>query len=173
MNDQQDVKAITITSGNFPTVTKLEQKFVSFHLGKTALIPLDSVTELFQISLTDILPVPGVPNCVLGIYNWREEMLWMIDLNALTGLSSILQSPKQLFNQTMTMVMQVEGQFMGLIVEQVRDIETLDIKQLKTPSSGLFSSELLPFVQGYFIENDNEIKTLINPNAIINHSLWH
>ncbi len=148
------------------------QKFISFQLGLkyTALLPLEYVTELFQMSVADILPVPQVPSCVLGIYNWREEMLWLVDFNALTGFSSLMKSETLL--TPMTIVVQAQGQVIGLVVQQVKDIEVLNIKQLKPPEVGLFNPELLPFLQGYFVGDNNEIIASIAPEAIIQAPLW-
>jgi positive phototaxis protein PixI len=141
---------LSIPSSNaLANTSPSEQKFVSFQLGQTALLPLEYVTELFQINLADILPVPEMPFAVLGIYNWREEMLWMVDLNVLTGLPSVINDYKPLF-YPMAMVLQIEGKFMGLVVREVNDIENMNLADLKPVSNGLFSSELLPFVQGYF-----------------------
>ncbi|MBW4574038.1 MAG: chemotaxis protein CheW [Aphanothece sp. CMT-3BRIN-NPC111] len=151
-----------------------EQKFLSFKLGlkDTALLPLECVTELFQVSVADILPVPQVPSCVLGVYNWREEMLWLVDLNALTGFPPLIQEDISLLT-LMALVVQAQGQFIGLVVQQVKDIELLDTKKLKAPEAGLFNPELLPFLQGYFIGANNEILKTIDAKAILEASLWH
>ncbi len=149
-----------------------EKKFISFKLGlkDIALLPLECIAELFQVSIGDILPVPEIPNCVLGIYNWREEILWLLDLNALTGFPAITQQESLL--TMMAMVVQVEGKYLGLLVPQVNDIEMLDLQNMKIPDRQLFKDELMPFLQGYFITKDNEILRVLNPEAISQVSLW-
>jgi positive phototaxis protein PixI len=151
-----------------------EQKFISFQLGvsDTALLPLEGVAELFQVSLTEILPVPEVPSCVLGIYNWREEMLWLVDLNALSGLTPLIQSASLLL-APMTMVVQAGGQFMGLVVSQVKDIEMRSLQQMNNPDAGVFTPEILPLLKGYFIGANNEVIRIFEPSAIIQAPLWH
>ena len=145
-----------------------EQKFISFQLGldRIALLPLESVTELFQLPVAEILPVPEVPSCVLGIYNWREEMLWLADLNALTGFPA-LGEKDGLLRSPMTIVIQAKERSLGLVVPQVKDIENLDMKQLKPPEGGVFTPKLFPFLQGYFVSETNQILPLLNPQAII------
>ncbi|HEY9690846.1 MAG TPA: chemotaxis protein CheW [Oculatellaceae cyanobacterium] len=149
-----------------------EKKFISFKLGlkDIALLPLECIAELCQVSIGDILPVPEIPNGVLGIYNWREEILWLLDINALTGFPAITQ--QELLLTMMAMVVQVEGKFLGLLVPQVNDIEVLDVQDMKIPDHQLFKDELMPFLQGYFITKDNEILRVLNPEAISQVSLW-
>lgn len=161
-------------SKSVPSTIKSEQKFLSFQIGLNdiALLPVECVTELFQVSVADILPVPQVPNCVLGIYNWREEMLWLVDLNALTGFPGLQERDIPLLT-LMAIVIQAQGQSIGLLVQQVRDIEVLDVQQMKSPAKGLFSQELLPFLQGYFIGANNEILRTLDAEAIIQADLWH
>ncbi|MHC5830824.1 MAG: chemotaxis protein CheW, partial [Nostoc sp.] len=47
-----------------------KEKFLSFNLGvmDTAVISLQHITEVLQVSLPEICGVPEMPNSVLGIY---------------------------------------------------------------------------------------------------------
>lgn len=158
----------TYTQMNTEVRTDLQQKFITFQLGldRTALLPLESVTELFQLSVSDILPVPEVDSCVLGIYNWREEMLWLVDLNALLGFPP-LGEKESLLRSPMTIVIQAKERSLGLVVPQVKDIEVFDMRQLKPPDGGVFTPQLLPFLQGYFVSENNQILPMLNPQAMI------
>ena len=65
-----------------------------------ALLPAENVTEIITISEREILPVPQMPDCVMGIYSWRSEILWIIDLRNLLGFlktedGETLDSPSQ------------------------------------------------------------------------------
>ncbi len=68
-----------------------EQKFLTFHLGDkdTAVISLSNITEVLQVSPLEICGVPQMPSCVAGIYNWRGEMLWLIDIESMFGYESL------------------------------------------------------------------------------------
>ena len=52
----------------------------------------------------------------------------------------------------MAIVLEVEGQNLGLIVPQIEDIEWHESPNLQPPSAGLFPDRLLPFVSGYLTE---------------------
>jgi positive phototaxis protein PixI len=117
-----------------------EQKFLSFNLGAkdTAVISLQHITEVLQVSLTEICGVPQMPSCVLGIYNWRGEMLWLVDLQDMLGYTPLSQGVN-LLSKMMALVVQNEGKYLGILVRQVIDIEWLDTKQIKLPNAELFS----------------------------------
>ncbi|RCJ19668.1 chemotaxis protein CheW [Nostoc minutum NIES-26] len=150
-----------------------KQKFLSFNLGvrDTAVISLQHVTEVVQISLAEICTVPQVPSCVLGIYNWRGEMLWLVDLEEMLGYPSLSQGGNFL-SKMMVIVLEIEGKFLGLLVRQFIDIEWLDTSQMKAPSTELFYSKMTPFLRGYFINNAEEMMFSLDAVAIIQSPMW-
>ncbi len=127
------------------------EKFLHFALTPedSALLPMESVVEVLRVPMTNVLPVPYLPSSVLGIYNRRGEMLWLIDLAHLIGYPVRFQPGSALVTGTV-IVLEVQQQLLGLAVSQVYDIEGYDPQQLRSPSAQLFSPRLLPFVQGYF-----------------------
>ncbi|NEU73103.1 chemotaxis protein CheW [Hassallia byssoidea VB512170] len=150
-----------------------EQKFLSFNLGAkdTAVISLQHITEVLQVSLTEICGVPQMPSCVLGIYNWRGEMLWLVDLQNMLGYTPLSQGVN-LLSKMMALVVQNEGKSLGLLVRQLIDIELLDTKQIKFPNAELFSREMSDFLQGYFINDSEEMIIAVDAAAIIQASIW-
>ena len=107
-----------------------------------------------------------MPSQVLGICNWRGEMLWLIDLNHLVGYSPVSWvsgvSPA-------VMVVQVDNQSVGLVVQQVNDIELHDLQQLQPVAPGLFPPKLLPFVLGALRGDKGTVLDVI---AIAQYPLW-
>ncbi|MHC5596815.1 MAG: chemotaxis protein CheW [Nostoc sp.] len=150
-----------------------QEKFLSFNLGvnDTAVISLQHITEVLQVSLPEICGVPQMPSCVLGIYNWRGEMLWLVDIEAMLGYSPISQGTN-LLSRMMAIVLENEGKFLGLLVRQLMDIECLDTKQVKAPTAELFYPKILPFLQGYFINDSEEMIFNLDAISIIQASIW-
>ncbi len=149
------------------------EKFLSFNLGAkdTAVISLQHITEVFQISLAEICCVPQMPNCVLGIYNWRGEMLWLVDLDEMLGYAPLSETGN-LLSKMMAIVVQKDGKTLGLLVRQLMDIEWLDTKQLKPPTSELFSSDISQFLRGYFINDYEEMIINLDASTIVQASMW-
>lgn len=89
-------ESLSLSLGNNATdLSSLKQvrKFLQFQLSPTdyALLEAELVTEIITISPPDILPVPQMIYSILGIYSWRSEMLWLVDLANLVGYPPSLE----------------------------------------------------------------------------------
>lgn len=71
----------------------LGQQFLRFHLfpDTTALLPVHQITEVLTFPVNQIVPIPHMPAPIMGVYNWRGEILWIVDLGHLVGLTPIYQ----------------------------------------------------------------------------------
>ncbi|MBW4515125.1 MAG: chemotaxis protein CheW [Timaviella obliquedivisa GSE-PSE-MK23-08B] len=152
--DQQTLTELVGDLGDFsslfaePTPVEIGQRFLRLQLcpEKTALLAVDEIVAIATATITDILPVPHMPSCVLGLYNWRGAMIWLVDLGQQVGFSGILQAGSSTF---MAVIVEVSGQTLGLCVSQVHDIESYDPQLIHAPSLEMFSGQFLPFVKGY------------------------
>ncbi|MEH2320069.1 chemotaxis protein CheW [Nostoc sp.] len=149
------------------------EKFLSFNLGlmDTAVISLQHITEVLQVSLPEICGVPEMPSSVLGIYNWRGEMLWLVDLEAMLGYPPISQG-SNLLSIMMGIVLENKGKYLGLLVRQLIDIEWLDTKEMKPATTELFYPKSSPFLQGYFINDSEEMIFNLDALTIIEAPMW-
>lgn len=145
-----------------------QEKFLSFTLGSNdkAVISLQHIIEVLQVSLTDICGVPQMPSCVLGIYNWRGEMLWLVDLEEMLGYPSLLQRAN-LLSRMMAVILEIDGKYLGFLVRNLMDIEWLDTHQMKLPSADFFSPKILAFIQGYFIDAVEDMVFSLDAAAIV------
>ena len=150
-----------------------KQKFLSFNLGTNdlAVMPLQHIAEVLQVTLTEICCVPQMPNCVLGIYNWRGEMLWLVDLEEMLGYPPLLQG-SNLVSKMMAIVLENDGKYLGLLVRQLIDIEWLNLENMKAPSAELFYSAMSPFIESYFMNTEEEIVFNLDALAIIQSPIW-
>jgi positive phototaxis protein PixI len=153
-----------------PLPPETRQRLLRFPLGSqdSALLPLEQITEILRVNMGEILPVPEMPSCILGIYNWRGDMLWLVDLNHLVGRAPLLQ-PSQILASLVAMVVQVNGQLLGLVVQHVNDIELHDLQHLQPAAPGLFPPKLLPFVLGALPRGSG---TVLDVTAIAQCPLW-
>lgn len=135
---------------------------VCFNAEETALLPLASIQHVLKIPVTEVLPVPHMPDCVLGIYNWRGEMVWLVDLAQQLGFPSVLMDSHRL-ETVNTIVIQSDRLCLGIVVPRVYEIETHSLQQLQPPPSA-FPAKLLSFLQGYFSASSSPV---LNPKALI------
>jgi positive phototaxis protein PixI len=150
-----------------------EEKFLTFHLGDkdAAVIGLSNITEVLQVSPLEICGVPQMPSCVAGIYNWRGEMLWLVDIESMLGYNSLSQS-HNFSSKMMAVVIKKENKYLGLLVRQLMDIESLDIDSLKPANYDLFSRDIASFLEGYFIDANEQMIISLDAKAIIDSSMW-
>ncbi|NWF60421.1 MAG: chemotaxis protein CheW [Fischerella sp.] len=132
-----------------PLPPETRARLLRFPLGvqDSMLLPLEQIAEILKIDVVEILPVPEMPNCVLGICNWRGEMLWLVDFNSFVGYPSLFQL-EPTSTSIAVIVVQIHNQSLGLGVQQVNDIELHDLQQLQSVPVGLFPPDLLPLIRG-------------------------
>lgn len=145
-----------------------ERRFLRFYFNaeETALLPLTSIQQVLKLPVEEILPVPHMPDCILGIYNWRGEMLWLVDLSQQLGFASVL-TDLQLTATMTVLVIQNDRRFLGVVVPRLREIETHSLQQLQPPTSA-FPAKLLSFMQGYFSPSGSPV---LNPKALFQDPL--
>ncbi|MEQ8974115.1 MAG: chemotaxis protein CheW [Coleofasciculus sp. C1-SOL-03] len=153
-----------------PSPPQTQRRLLRFPLSyqDSALLPLEQIGEVLRVNVTDILPVPEMPGCVLGICNWRGDMLWLVDLSQLLGYLSLDQQG-QLADVLVVLVVQVNEQSIGLVVSQVNDIEYHNLQHLQPAVPGVFPPKLLPFILGSLPEDQGIV---LNINAISHYPLW-
>jgi positive phototaxis protein PixI len=151
--------------GLTPLPVDNRQRFLRFMLfqRKDALLSLEKIVEVLQLSLEDIFPVPDMSSCILGVCNWRGETLWLIDLNHLVGYPPLCQQ-SQFLTTPIVIVVQCDGRSLGLVVEQVSDVDLIDTEKIHI-ESGLCPPKLEPFISGYCPQQTG---TLLNISAIVN-----
>ncbi|MFQ4141606.1 chemotaxis protein CheW [Chlorogloeopsis sp. ULAP02] len=151
----------------------LRQKFLSFNLGTKgiAVIALQNITEILQVSLTEICCIPQMHSSVFGTYNWRGNMLWLVNLEEMLGYIP-LQKEVNLLSKMIAIVVNNEDKYLGLLVRQIMDIEQLDANNLKPTNSELFSPDISHLLHGYFINDREEMIINLNANAILQSPMW-
>lgn len=140
------------------------QRLLSFPIGKygNSVIALEQITEILRVNLDEILGVPEIPSSVLGAYNWRGEMLWLIDLEHMIGGTSLYEQVP-LLQQPIAIVIQLDNYCFGIVVKSVNEVELHDTTQILPAKPGSFSTQLLPFITGYLPNGS----TVFNPKAVV------
>lgn len=153
----QETSAQIDPLGLVPIPEDTRQRFLRFRILKEqrTFLSLNNIAEVRQLSLLDILPVPETSSSMLGVCNWRGEILWIADLNALVG-SPPLWHQVPLLEQAMVIVVKIAQKTVGLVVEQVDDIELIE-PQVIDQQTDLFDSTLAPYVMGYLTNHQGMI----------------
>ncbi|MEO0349183.1 MAG: chemotaxis protein CheW [Cyanobacteria bacterium P01_A01_bin.15] len=151
-----------------PISEDTRRRFLRFKLSGTdgALLPLQDIAEVMQLDALGVLPVPDMPGWLLGVCNWRGEMLWLVDVNVLVGGIPLWhQTPTVV--EPMAIVIQAGNRSVGLVVDLVHDVELVAPESIH-PSKEFCSPPLVPFVVGHLPGHGGAV---LDATAMIEHSL--
>ncbi|MEM9272672.1 MAG: chemotaxis protein CheW [Cyanobacteria bacterium P01_F01_bin.143] len=154
-----------------------EEQFLRFHLEPETkiMLPIEQVTEVLKIDIGNIVPIPQMPSWVMGVYNWRGEILWIVDLGHLIGLDSWHQQEIKKTDHTAVVLShksksdnQKKSQTsLGLIMTRVEDIEWCNSNLIQSPPTSAITSALAPFLRGYWVKPDGQIILVLDGDTII------
>lgn len=173
LSSQFSPSNLATTTLDSQNLDQLEQ-FLRFHLvpDTTLLLPVAQLTEVITIPVGQIVPIPQMPPWVMGVYNWRGEILWIMDLGALLGLTPWHQQP-QVTPIYRTIVLhsgiasrKAQRQHLGAVVSTVDDIEWCNPDEIQSPHGAVVSSSLATFLRGYWLPPRQEMLVVLDAEAI-------
>jgi len=115
------------------------------------------------LRLTDIAPVPGAPDYVVGIINLRGNVVTVIDARKRFGLT-----PKETDDSTRIIIVEIEGNVLGLLVDSVAEVVYLHQSEIDTAPS-VSGDDTSRFIQGVS-SHAQKLLILIDVNKLIEDS---
>ena len=95
------------------------QQLATFWLGDLLLgIDIVAIREINRV--VEITPVPDAPAAVKGVVNLRGDVVTILDLRSLLGLELV-----ELTSQSRLIVIPMDEEVVGLIVDRVTDVATV------------------------------------------------
>ena len=139
-------------------------QWVTFQLEEeTYGINVMQVREVLRYS--EIAPVPGAPDYVLGIINLRGNVVTVIDTRSRFGLMQ-----GEITDNTRIIVIESERQVIGILVDSVDEVVYLRSSEIDTtPSVG--TDESANFIQGVS-NRDGKLLILVDLNKLLSEDEW-
>ncbi|HEX4974574.1 MAG TPA: chemotaxis protein CheW [Pseudomonadales bacterium] len=139
-------------------------QWVTFRLdSETYGINVMQVQEVLRY--TEIAPVPGAPPYVIGIINLRGNVVTVIDTRQRFGLA-----PDHITDQTRIVIIEAEGQVLGILVDSVSEVVYLRQSEIETtPNIG--NDEKGRFIRGVCNKND-ELLILVELDKMLSDNEW-
>ncbi|MHB1239687.1 MAG: chemotaxis protein CheW [Gammaproteobacteria bacterium] len=147
-------------------VTGSVVRWVTFHLGQeTYGIQVMQVQEVLRY--TEIAPVPGAPDYVLGIINLRGNVVTVVDTRKRFGLPT-----REVDDATRIVIIEgVGGQVVGILVDRVSEVVDLPTSEVEAaPNVG--TDEGAQFIQGV-ASRDGELLILVDLNKLLTEEEWN
>jgi purine-binding chemotaxis protein CheW len=142
-----------------PQTKSTELLLATFYVGDVlAGLDISNVQEV--IRLIDTTPVPDAPEFVPGVMNLRGDVVTVIDLRRVLGLA-----PAEITPDSRNLVVQNNGELIGLRVDRIADILTIDVNDLSSPPTNVAG------VDGRFIDGvyttQSDIVVVLNLKEIL------
>jgi len=121
------------------------------------------VQEVLRV--TEIAPVPGAPDYVLGIINLRGNVVTVIDSRKRFGLRA-----KEMDDSTRIVIIESENQVVGILVDSVAEVVDIRASEIEqAPNVG--TDESAKFIQGVS-SIDGELLILVDLNKLLTDEQW-
>ncbi len=139
-------------------------QYVTFRLDdETYGIGVMQIQEVLRY--TEIAPVPGAPDYVLGIINLRGNVVTVIDTRRRFGLADA-----EITDASRIVVMESDSQVMGILVDSVAEVVYLKASEIETaPNVG--NEESAKFIQGVCNKN-GELIILVEFDKMLSDHEW-
>lgn len=140
------------------------QQWVTFKLDtETYGINVMLVQEILRYS--EIAPVPGAPEYVLGIINLRGNVVTVIDTRSRFGLE-----PSEISDNTRVVIIESDKQVIGILVDSASEVVYLKASEIDVaPNVG--NDESAKFIQGVS-NRDGELLILVDLNKLLSDDEW-
>jgi purine-binding chemotaxis protein CheW len=114
---------------------------------------------------TEIAPVPGSPDYVLGIINLRGNVVTVIDTRSRFGLE-----PADVTDNSRIVIIEADKQVIGILVDSVAEVVYLKASEIDTaPNVG--TEESARFIQGVS-NREGELLILVDLNKLLSDEEW-
>ena len=114
---------------------------------------------------TEIAPVPGAPDYVLGIINLRGNVVTVIDTRLKFGLM-----PAEVTDSSRIIIIEAEKQVVGILVDSVAEVVYLKASEID-PAPSVGTEESARFIQG--VSNRKEdLLILVDLNKLLSDNEW-
>lgn len=110
---------------------------------------------------TEIAPVPGAPDYVLGIINLRGNVVTVIDTRKRFGLPS-----READEDSRIIIAEVSGNVIGMLVDSVAEVVYLHQSEIDT-APNVSSDDSSRFIQGV-CSRDKTLLILVDVNKLLN-----
>lgn len=121
------------------------------------------VQEVLRV--TEIAPVPGAPNYVIGIINLRGNVVTVIDTRMRFGLP-----PQDMDDSTRIVIIETDNQTVGIVVDSVSEVVDVYANEIETaPNVG--NDETARYIEGV-VSRSEELLILVDLNKLLTDDEW-
>ncbi len=138
--------------------------FLKFRLDEQtqAVVAMPHTQEAIVLPIGRISVIPNLASPILGLFNRRSSLLWLVDLPEILGLKP-LERHRQSYD---VVLFKVDETPLAVAVQEIQGVVRFDRTDIKSPI-GNFDPALTPYLQGWILQ-EQEILLVLDSQAIIN-----
>jgi len=160
-------KRLTKPKGLIETLTT--EQFLTFSLGQDqqAMLPTSQLLEIVKVYLSQITPIAGIAPYVMGVYNWRGDVIWVIDLASMLGYKPLYAQERSKFQDKCHVIfLRIQDLVIGLAVSQVGQMIKCDISKIQTTGLAFTNPVMREVCRGYWLSGSSDTFLVLDGNAI-------
>ena len=172
-----DSNKLATTSAGKLAPNFIGEQFLRLYLDSEtgALLPITQLTEVLNVSCSQVMPIPHMHSWMMGVYNWRGEILWLVDLANLVGITPLYQQALTSSSHTVIVLEAPlaeadstgnDRKTLGLVVNQVGNIENCNPDLIKNIAFPAINTKLEAFLRGYWCKSDYEMLAIFHLDSI-------
>jgi positive phototaxis protein PixI len=125
------------------------------------MLPAQQLLEVVSLSTDRLSPIPDTPAYVMGVTNWRGEVLWVVDLSALMELEPLYRQPLRL-RKFPVVIVSHPSTAIGFAVVGVGKMVRCDTEEFRSDAP-----ELVKFGCGAWISPDREVVLVLRGDKLL------
>jgi positive phototaxis protein PixI len=155
---------MTITASTPRSTATTGDMFLKFQLDRqtSAVVPMLQTQEAIVLPAGRISVIPNLPAPVLGLFNRRSSLLWLVDLPEILGLESIDRHAHS-FDVVLLKVGNIP---LAVAVRSIQGVVRFAHEEIESPI-GSFNPAFTPYLRGWILQG-KELILVLEPEAIIN-----
>ncbi|MEM9218001.1 MAG: CheW domain-containing protein [Cyanobacteria bacterium P01_F01_bin.150] len=138
-----------------------------------AMLPLTKFAEILKVPISQVVPIPHMPAYVMGVYNWRGTVLWILDLGLLLGMMPCHKYQGARSAHSALVIERKDEsstlQQLGLVIHEVVDTVQIDPSTLKALELSNLPKSFTQFLSGYWMNDKGEVLAVLDDKAILDY----
>jgi positive phototaxis protein PixI len=155
MSTLTPIKRSTRTTGEMFLRLQLDRQ-------TTAVVPMLHTQEAIVLPAGRVSVVPNLPSPVMGLFNRRSSLLWLVDLPEILGLEPI-DRHVQSYDIAL---LKVGHTPLAVAVRSIMGVIRFAKDEISSPI-GSFNPAFTPYLNGWILR-DQELVLVLDPEAIVN-----
>ena len=139
------------------------ESYLTFDLNQhtPAVLSMTHAQEVLVVPVSRLTLMPNMPECVLGLLNRRNRVIWVVSLAGLLNLPK----PDPIAGQYRIVIVRVRQISIGFVVDEVKGVTKFSPDSIQSPSNNI-ESELAAYLHGC-ISQLNQTLLVLNAEAIV------